>query len=70
MNIWTGKRYGLIMPEVFEKGRHTKLTKDIVQQIRKDREDNNLSYEKLANKYNISKSTISDIINGRTWKNI
>lgn len=71
MNIWTGKRYSLIMPEVFEdKGRHTKLTKEVVQAIRKDREDNNLSFEKLSKKYDISKSTIADVVNRRTWKDV
>lgn len=70
LNIWTGRRYGLIMPEVFEKGRHTKLTAEIVKKIREDKENNKLSYTKLAEKYHISKSTIADIINKRTWKNV
>lgn len=58
------------MPEVFEKGRHTKLTAEIVKNIRADREKTNLSYDKLAEKYNISKGTIADIIKQRTWKNV
>ena len=58
------------MPEVFEKGRHTKLTAEIVKKIREDKIKNNLSYSKLAEKYNISKSTIADIITKRTWKNV
>lgn len=70
LNIWSGRRYGLIMPEVFEKGRHTKLTADIVKKIRKDKEILNLSYQKLADKYGISKSTVADIINYRTWKDV
>ena len=71
MNIWTGKRYSLIMPEVFnEKVKHTKLNADLVRQIRKEREETNISYDKLAKKYNISKSTIVDAINRRTWKNV
>ena len=70
LNIWTGKRYGLIMPEVFDNGRHTKLNADIVRKIRKDREDNKISYDKLALKYNISKGTIADIIKKRTWKDV
>ena len=70
LNIWVGKRYGLIMPEVFQPGRHTKLTAEIVKQIRKDRETQNLSYDKLAEKYGISKGTIADIIKYRTWKNV
>ena len=70
LNIWSGRRYALIMPEVFEKGRHTKLNAEIVKLIRKDREETNLSYGKLAEKYGISKGTIADIINKRTWKDV
>ena len=70
LNIWSGRRYGLIMPEVFEKGRHTKLNANIVKQIREDRKTTNLSYDKLAEKYGISKGTVADIIKGRTWKNV
>ena len=58
------------MPEVFEKGRHTKLNANIVKQIREDRKTTNLSYDKLAEKYGISKGTVADIIKGRTWKNV
>ena len=70
LNIWSGRRYALIMPEVFEKGRHTKLDAETVKLIRKDREETNLSYGKLAEKYGISKGTIADIINKRTWKDV
>lgn len=71
LNIWTGKRYSNIMPEVFsDKGRHTKLTPEIVHKIKEDRKNNNLSYQALADKYNISKSTIAGIFQGRTWKNV
>ena len=70
LNIWVGKRYSLIMPEVFETGRHTKLTAEVVKQIRKDREITNLSYDKLAEKYGISKGTVADIIKRRTWKDV
>lgn len=70
LNIWCGKRYSLVMPEVFELGRHTKLTAEIVKQIREERETTNLSYDKLAKKYNVSKGAIADIIKRRTWKNV
>ena len=58
------------MPEVFQTGRHTKLTAEIVKKIRKDREQANLSYDKLAKKYGISKGTVADIIKCRTWKDV
>lgn len=70
LNIWSGRRYALIMPEVFENGRHTKLNAETVKLIRKDREETNLSYDKLAEKYGISKGTIADIIKKRTWKDV
>lgn len=71
LNIWTGSRYSKVMPEVFEeKKRHTKLDVETVSKIKKDRKELNLSYSKLAKKYNISKSTIADICKGRTWKNV
>lgn len=71
LNIWTGKRYGLIMPEVFQdKGRHTKLNEQIVRQIKIDRQNTGMSYQNLAKKYNVSKSCIADIIKQRTWKQV
>lgn len=70
LNIWSGRRYALIMPEVFENRRHTKLNAETVKLIRKDREETNLSYDKLAEKYGISKGTIADIIKKRTWKDV
>lgn len=73
LNIWSGQRYKLIMPEIIEenKYRHTKLNEEIVRQIKIDKRDNpNLTYLQLAKKYNISKSTIADILKGRTWKKV
>ena len=70
LNIWSGRRYALIMPEVFENGRHTKLNAEIVKNIRQDRENEKLSYDKLALKYGVSKGTIADIIKKRTWKEV
>lgn len=70
LNIWSGRRYALIMPEVFENGRHTKLNAEIVKNIRKDRENEKISYDKLAIKYGVSKGTIADIIKRRTWKEV
>lgn len=71
LNIWTGQRYSHIMPEVFsEKYRHTKLNEEIVLSIRKDREENLMSYRELSIEYNIPYSTIGDICRRKTWKNI
>ena len=74
LNIWTGKRYSSVMPEVFEgaqgTGRKTKLTAEIVKEIRKIREETGMSYDKLAQQFNISKATVADLIKRRTWKDI
>ena len=68
MNIWSGRRYGNIMPEVLQKGRHTKLTQEQADEIRKRYSQGGISYEKLAQQFNISKGAVADIIKNRTWK--
>ena len=68
LNIWTGSRYKHIMPEVFEKRSHTKLTYEIAQAIRKEYNEGGISYKKLGEKYNVSASTVADIIHQRSWK--
>ena len=71
LNIWTGSRYKSIMPEVFqEKNRHTKLTESLVKQIKLDRKNYGLTYQQLAEKYNVHKSTIASIITEKTWKSV
>lgn len=70
LNIWSGRRYKHIMPEVFNNRSHIKATSEMVIAIRKDRKELNLSYDKLAEKYKISKSTVADIVKFRTWKNV
>ena len=74
LNIWTGKRYATVMPEVFEteegSGRKTKLTVEIVKAIREEREKTGKSYDKLAKQFGVSKATVADLIKRRTWKNV
>ena len=70
LNIWTGKRYASIMPEVFtDRGRHTKLNEEKVKQIKMEIAEGK-SYRKIAENFNISPSTIADIAHGRTWKQV
>lgn len=71
-NIWCGKRYAHIMPEVFTDAgtRRVKYSEEIVLEIRKVREEQNLSYDKLSAKFDIPRPTIVDIVKRRTWKNI
>ena len=44
LNIWSGRRYKNIMPEVIENGRHTKLTQEIADDIRKIYREEKISY--------------------------
>ena len=70
LNIWTGKRYASIMPEVFtDRGRHTKLNEEKVKQIKMEIAEGK-SYRKIAENFNVSPSTIADIAHGRTWKQV
>ena len=70
MNIWCGKRYKHIMPEVFEqrKNKHTKINKDIAHQIKELSKDKTLTRRAIAEMFNVSVSTIADIRAGKTWK--
>ncbi len=70
LNIWSGRRYQNIMPEALEKGRHTKMTQEKADEIRKIYSEEKISYQKLADRFNISKSTVADIIHNRTWKKV
>lgn len=70
LNIWSGKRYKNIMPEVIEKGRHTKMNQELANEIRRIYKEEKISYQKIADKFGISKSTVADIIFNRTWKNV
>lgn len=67
LNIWSGRRYKNILSELLEIGRHTKMTKEKVSQIREKREKFNTSYSQLAEEFGVSKSTIAGII---TKKNL
>ena len=68
MNIWTGQRYKHIMPELLQQGRHTKMNQEKADKIRRKYSQEKCSYQCLAQEFNVSKSTIADIIKNRTWK--
>lgn len=71
LNIWTGTRYAYIMPEVFtQRQGRKKYTETEVKEIRRIREDEKLSYDKLSKLFGIPKPTIADIVKYRTWKNV
>jgi hypothetical protein len=44
-----------------------KLSFDIAEKIRKDRQENGTTYKVFCERYNISKGHVSDIINNRIW---
>jgi hypothetical protein len=52
-----------------EKNPSSKLTWDIVREIRLLYKEGNTSYKKLALKYNVSRPTIKSVIKYQTWKN-
>ena len=69
MNIWTGNRYGYVMPEVFEKRpNRVKLDHEKATEIRELYKKGDTSYQKLADLYNVGKCTIRDVVKNVTWK--
>lgn len=70
LNIWSGARYSYIMPEVFEnnKNRRIKMNLEKAKEIRKLKQEFNLSNRALAEQFKVSPSCIADILNNRTWK--
>lgn len=71
LNIWCGKRYSYIMPEVFQlrPNKHTKLNEKKAHEIKELIAKKELTYQEIADLYNVSRSTIVDIQQGKTWKN-
>lgn len=71
-NIWCGKRYSHIMPEVFTKGqkRRTKFTAEQVLEVRRLYKEGNWTHKQLGEKFGMSEPTVADIIKRRTWKHI
>ena len=46
------------------------MTQEKANEIRQIYQNEKTSYQKIANKFGISKSTVADIISNRTWKNV
>lgn len=84
-NVYYGNRYKLVMPEVFteenrkihsslgrigEKNGRAKLSSEDVLQIRKLHKEGISNFELYKAYPQVSKTTIRDIINGKTWKNL
>lgn len=70
LNIWCGKRYASVMPEVINTGRHTKLTEEQVYMIKRERLEKKTSYQKLGEKYGVTRGAIESICKGKTWVHV
>lgn len=70
LNIWCGKRYSYIMPEVFElrEDKHTKLNKEKAHEIKELIKEGKLTYREIGELYGVSRSTINDIRQQKIWK--
>lgn len=69
-NINHALKSGLLKPRKGEEVHLTKLTNEIVLNIRHDKKNLHMSNIELAEKYNTSRTNISHIINRLTWKHI
>lgn len=49
---------------------NAKLTEDDVISARHERLQNNTSFQKLADKYGVSKHTIQDAVTGKRWAHV
>ena len=83
--VYTGKQYSLVMPEVFTKERkdyhaslgsqgskngRAKLTEEDVRNIRRLNKEGKTNSEIYVLYPQVSKTSVRDIINYKTWKNI
>jgi len=64
MSVWFNETY----PNVIRRDKNTILTEKDVKWIKENK--NNFMQKEIAEKFNVNKSTIADIIHGRTWKHI
>ena len=53
-----------------EKGRHSKLTSNMVEEIRFAAKRGNMLHREIASIFNVSTTTITNIINNKIWKHI
>ena len=67
-NIDDRQRKGRNITFVGEEQPRSKLTRKAVKDARWERAYKGTSYQKLADKYGVSKKTILNAINGKTWK--
>ena len=70
LNIWSGRRYATVMPEVIQTGRKTKLTTEQVIEIKKKLQMHDGSYRTIAKQYGVTKGAIEAIDLGKTWKHV
>ena len=71
-DIWKGRRWKHLQPEVIPKQRHGKayLTDDKVREIKNLVATTSRSYADIGKEYGVPASTISNIINNKTYKHV
>jgi hypothetical protein len=67
-NIADRERKGRNVVKIGEEQPKSKLTKKAVKDARWERAYKGTAFQKLANKYGVSKKTMQNAINGVTWK--
>ena len=70
LNIWSGRRYATVMPEVIQTGRKTKLTENQVIEIKQQLKEHHGSYNTIAKQYGVTRGAIEAIDLGKTWKHV
>lgn len=63
--LWVEQEYTYVCKKEYPKA---KLTREEVEQIRKEYKNRKIKIIDLANKYNVSYNTICSIIKNKTWK--
>lgn len=69
-NIDDRERKGRNKPPKGVRNGNAKLTEDDVISARHERLQNNTSFQKLADKYGVSKHTIQDAVTGKRWAHV
>ena len=64
---WCTTRQNQIHCRDFLKNKNHKITYDIAQKIRMDKEETGMSHRDLSKKYGISKTHIGYILSGKRW---
>lgn len=67
-NIQHAAKNGLLKPSNCENHYHSKFSNEKVNEIRKIYKSGTVMIKELAEKYGVAQSTMSDLVNGKTYK--